>query len=402
LASEPALEIQQGPLPDRRLIVTVLGVIQIFAWGSTYYLPAVLAKPIAEDTGWSLAWIIGAVSLGMLTSGVAAPRVGRMIERHGGRPVLATSALLFAAGLAGLALSPNLIVYILAWIVIGVGMAAGLYDASFSTLGRIYGDNARQAITAVTLFGGLASTACWPLSAYLLETLGWRGACAAYAAFHLLLAAPAYLFLLPREAVREPHAAGSSNAAPPAPLLPFALFAAIAAVAAGVTSVLSMHLLTMLQTRDISLAAAVGLGALVGPAQVGARVVEMVIGRYHHPIWTLVASTVFVALGLALMWSGLPILSAALMIYGAGVGIHSIARGTLPLALFGPQGYATNMGRLARPALLTGAAAPTLGALLLEQAGTDATFATLFVFAVVNVIVTAALFAATAGGRRSA
>jgi hypothetical protein len=273
-------------------------------------------------------------------------------------------------------------------------MAMGLYDTAFSTLGRIYGANARQAITAVTLFGGLASTACWPLSAYLTETLGWRGACLCYAAFHLVVAAPAYLLALPREAARTPPAQAPVNGATPsAPPLQFLLLAAAGAVASSITSVLSMHLLTMLQTRQIALAAAVAFGTLIGPAQVGARVIEMIIGRYHHPIWTLVASTTFVALGLMLLWSDAGILAPALMLYGAGVGIHSIARGTLPLALFGPQGYATLMGRLARPSLIAGAAAPTLGAVLLEQSGTDATLATLAVLAAVNVLIAGALLA---------
>ncbi len=402
MTSEPTLQTDIERLPRRRIVVTVLGTIQIFAWGSTYYLPAVLAKPIAGDTGWSLSWIVGALSLGMLTSGFVAPRIGRTIDRWGGRPVLAASAVLFGVGLTGLALSPNLVVYILAWIAIGLGMAAGLYDATFSTLGRIYGADARQAITAVTLFGGLASTACWPLSAYLTSELGWRGACLAYAAFHLLIACPAYLLTLPREAERKPHVAAdapASDLVPRAPTTQFILLACIWALASGITSVVSVHLLTMLQSRDIALAAAVALGALVGPAQVGARIVEMFIGRYHRPIWTLVASTLLVAIGLAFLWSGLAVLSLALMLYGAGVGIHSIARGTLPLSLFGPEGYATLMGRLARPSLIAGAASPTLGAVLLEQSGTETTLGALAVLALVNVLITGALFVAMAKHR---
>jgi len=381
---------------NRRLIVSVLGLFQILAWGSTYYLLAVLAKPIAADTGWSLTWIVGAMSIGMLASGFAAPRIGRLIDAKGGRPVLAASALLFAAGLALLALSPHLAVFILGWIFIGAGMAAGLYDAVFSTLGRLYGDSARGPITAITLFGGLASTTCWPLTAFLAETQGWRGACFVYAAMHLALACPTYLLLLPREAVREPHApkVTGGSAKPIAPVL-FLLLAANLAVTAVVTSVTSVHLLTMLQARDIALAAAVALGALVGPAQVTARIVEMVIGRYHHPIWTLAASASFIALGLTLLWSGVPVIAAALMIYGAGIGIHSIARGTVPLALFGADGYATLMGRLARPTLIAGAAAPTAGAIVLESWGADAALAALTLLTALNLALVAMLVAMT-------
>ena len=162
-----AADEAQAERPPARLIVPALGITQILAWGSSYYLPAVLAKPIADDTGWSLTWVIGALSLGLLMAGLASPFVGRQIHRHGGRPVLIASALLLAAGQLGLAVSPNLPVFIAAWLVTGLGMSAGLYDAAFSTLGRIYGQDARQHITTLTLFGGFASTVCWPLSAYL-------------------------------------------------------------------------------------------------------------------------------------------------------------------------------------------------------------------------------------------
>lgn len=381
---------------NRRVIVGALGLFQILAWGSTYYLLAVLAKPIAADTGWPLTWIVGAMSLGMLTSGIAAPRIGRLIDRNGGRNVLAASALLFALGLTLLAVSPHLAVFVTGWIVIGLGMASGLYDAVFSTLGRLYGDTARGPITAITLFGGLASTTCWPLTAYLAETQGWRGACLVYAGLHLALACPAYLLLLPREAMREaPTIAANGEPSPPAAPLLFLLLAVNGALTALITSVTSVHLLTILQMRDLTLAAAVALGALVGPAQVAARIVEMVIGRYHHPIWTLAASASFIALGLTLLWLGTPIIALALMIYGAGIGIHSIARGTVPLALFGASGYATLMGRLARPALIAGAAAPTAGALVLESWGSDATLATLAALTALNLAIVATLIAMT-------
>ena len=136
---------------------------------------------------------------------------------------------------------------------------------------------------------------------------------------------------------------------------------------------MSVHLLSILQQRGVPLAAAVGLGALVGPAQVGARAIEMLIGRYHHPIWTLMAATVLVAAGIGQLWAGLPVIAVGLLAYGAGIGIESIARGTLPLALFGASGYATLMGRLAMPSLLAQAASPVVGALLMQGVGPDGT-----------------------------
>jgi hypothetical protein len=142
--------------PRRAVVITALGLTQILAWGSSYYLPAVLAKPIAADTGWPLSFVIGGLSLGLLAGGLVSPAVGRAIDRTGGRPVLAASSLLLALGLAGLGIAPNLPSYFVAWALIGLGMGAGLYDAGFATLGTLYGKDARRMIVTLTLFGGFA------------------------------------------------------------------------------------------------------------------------------------------------------------------------------------------------------------------------------------------------------
>jgi predicted MFS family arabinose efflux permease len=390
------------PLPDRRIIITALGTTQIFAWGTSYYLPAVLAKPMADDTGWSLAWVIGGLSAGLLAAGLASPRVGRTIQRIGGRPVLAASAVLLGVGLLGLGLAHSLVAYLFAWCVIGLGMGAGLYDAAFATLGRLYGQGARSAIGTLTLFGGFASTACWPLSAFLESQLGWRGACLVYAAYHLAVALPIYLLVLPREAVRTLRQADapSNSANMPPPTRParseatvFAMAATAITLSAMISTLMSVHLLVILQSRGIALAAAVALGALVGPCQVGARVIELLIARYHHPIWTKLASTVLVALGISSLLAGLPAVSAALVLYGAGIGIESIARGTLPLAVFGETRYAAIMGRIAMPSLIAQAAAPSLGAWLMGSHGPVGTLSALVVAAVANVLLVATLFA---------
>ena len=156
-----------------------------------------LAQPIAADTGWSLGWVVGGLSVGLLAAGLVAPRVGRTIDAKGGRPVLIASSILLAVGLATLALAHSLPVYMFAWLLVGIGMGSGLYDAGFATLGRLYGRDARRAITTLTLWGGFASTVCWPLSAWLVEHFGWRGACAAYAAIHVLVSLPLHAFVVP-------------------------------------------------------------------------------------------------------------------------------------------------------------------------------------------------------------
>jgi len=373
--------------PSPRRVVPVLGVTQILAWGSSYYLPAVLAKPVALETGWSLTWIVGGLSLGLLTAGLAAPAVGRCIHRKGGRPVLAASALLLAAGQIGLAIAPSLPVFVLAWIVIGFGMSAGLYDAAFSTLGQLYRLGARHHIGTLTLFGGFASTVCWPLSAFLVDTIGWRGACLAYAAIHLGFCLPLYLWGLPKHRQEDAPAAPGAATAPVAIRRPaiFMLLALAITLAAFISTVVSVHLLTILSARNLALAAAVALGAMVGPSQVGARFIEMLVARYHHPIWTKLASAALVAIGLTLLALGVPVIWLALICYGAGIGLDSIARATLPLALFGAHDYAPIMGKLARPALIVQAAAPSIGALLIAHVGSGSTVAVIAAGAILNV-----------------
>ena len=376
---------------SRVLIVSALGITQILAWGSSYYLPAVLGGPIATDTGWPLPWVVGGLSLGLVVAGFSSPFVGRAIQSAGGRYVLALSSLFFGIGLAGLSVSESLPIYLGAWIVIGLGMGAGLYDAAFATLGRMYLKTARSTIAALTLFGGLASTVCWPLSAFLLEHLGWRGACMVYAGIQLFFALPLHLIVIPRRsslpAIRADAAEPdkpSTRLIPSDQRLRFLVVASVIALASAISALVSVHLLTFLQNGGMPLAAAVALGALVGPAQVSARAIEMAFGRYYHPLWTMLAGTVLVTVGIGLLFINFPILSIGLILYGAGIGIESIARGTVPLAIFDPHNYAPIMGRVAMPSLIAQALAPWLGAILIGQGGSHLALAVLVTAAVAN------------------
>jgi MFS family permease len=283
------------PSLARLPVVSVLGVTQIFAWGSSYYLPAVVAGPIVKDTGWPLPWVVGGLSVGLLVAGLVSPRVGRTIDRHGGKPVLAASAVLLSGGLVALGLAPNITTYLFAWMIIGAGMGAGLYDAAFGALGRYYGESARGAVATLTLFGGFASTVCWPLTAWLVETFGWREACLAYAALQLCVALPAYLLLLPHTECAPPTSTNFGLRESKQPIAKdresaFLILATIVTIASAVTAVVSVHLLAILEARGATLATAVALGALVGPSQVGARAIEMALGRFYHPIWTMIAA----------------------------------------------------------------------------------------------------------------
>lgn len=376
-------------------IVTVvcLGIVQILAWGSSFYFPAVLAAPIVADTGWPLSAVVGGVSVGLLVGGLISPKVGAIIAHRGGRPVLAASSILFASGLAGIGLSPSVPFYLAAWVVVGLGMGTGLYDAVFAALGRMYGQAARGPITHLTLFGGFASTVCWPLSAFLVESIGWRGTCFAYAALHLALALPLQVFAM-RGAFAPAHdaAASADTAAGSEPATTIRhqtailiLIALILSIAAGIGSIIVVHLLIVLQARGLDFASAVALGMLFGPAQIAARVVESLAGARYHPIWTLAASVSLMAVGLVLLLSGWPVIALAVILYAAGYGISWIARGTLPLAIFGAVRFPVLMGRIAMPSLMIQALAPAAGALAIEHAGISPTLAILSAFALLNV-----------------
>ena len=394
---DPQAEVRR---PDRRIVITALGIAQILAWGTSFYFPAVFAEPIVADTGWSLGFVVGGTSIGLLVAGLVSPQVGRIIDRHGGRPVLLASSLLYALGLAGIGLAPALPFYLAAWVVLGLGMGTGLYDAVFAALGRMYGHGARGPITNLTLFGGFASTVCWPLSARLIETAGWRGACLIYAALHLCVSLPLQIAVVRRQPASSPAASSDANGAredaPPAAneTRIFVLLALVQSIAAGIGSIVVVHLLIFLQARGVDFAAAVALGTLFGPAQVGARVVERVFGARYHPIWTLIAAGALMAAGLALLLGGFSLLSLVILVYGAGYGITWIARGTLPLALFGPVRFPRLMGKLAFPSLIVQAGAPSAGALLIETSGADTTIGVLAAFAAINLVLIGMLWAA--------
>jgi hypothetical protein len=389
----------EGHPVDRRIVITALGMVQILAWGTSFYFPAVFAGPIVADTGWSLGLVVGGTSVGLLVAGLISPQVGRIIDRRGGRPVLLASSLFYSAGLAGIGLAPALPVYLLAWVLVGLGMGTGLYDAVFAALGRLYGSAARGPITNLTLFGGFASTVCWPLSAFMIDHAGWRGACFIYAALHLAVALPLQMAVIRRapEAVMPNAAVDDAPPSEPARIahetLIFVMLALVLSLAAGIGSIVVVHLLIFLQARGVDFTVAVSLGTLFGPAQVGARVVERLFGNRYHPIWTMIGSCSLMAAGLLLLVGRFPILAIVILLYGAGYGISWIGRGTLPLALFGPVRFPRLMGKLAFPSLIVQALAPSAGALLIEASGADATIGVLTVLALINVVLIGLLWA---------
>jgi len=363
----------------RWLVASGLGLAQMLAFGTTLYLLTVLGQPMSEDTGWPLPWIFGGMSAGSLAGAAVAPRAGRWIRSHGGKPALSLSSALFAAGLLLIAAAPHLAVYFAGWVVIGVAMPLGLYDAAFGALGRLYGLKARRAITMVTLWGGFASTSFWPLSGLLVTEVGWRWTCAIYAALHLAIALPIYRWLLP-DAEPVAGAGAGEGATAGGQALSRAARTAVVVLAfllmfeVLVANIISVHLVTILRERGLTLAAAVALGVFIGPSQVSARFGESLFGARIHPSVTMIVAVGAITLGVGLL-PVLPTSAAplALIAYGAGIGLVSVARGSLPLYLFGPLEAPVVSGRIGRPVQITAAFAPSIGALMLSQLGATPT-----------------------------
>jgi MFS family permease len=265
------------------VVVAALGTTQTLAWGSSYYLPAILADPIAASLGLSRTVVFAVFSGALLVSAILGPAVGRAIDQHGGRGMLAMSNIVFTAGLVFLALTQGIVTLTAAWMVLGVGMAMGLYDPAFATLAGLYGRTARGPITGITLIAGFASTVGWPLSALFDAHFGWRGACLIWAGLHLLIGLPLNRLLIPRAPPpeRELERGGPEQAAPRGamPLLAF-----VFAATWFVTGAMAAHLPHLLEIAGASATAAIAAAALVGPAQVGARLIEFGAMRRVHPL----------------------------------------------------------------------------------------------------------------------
>ncbi len=361
-------------MPSRLRIVLALGSAQTLAWGSTYYLPAILAEPMASELGISTGNVFAAFSLALIVTAVLGPLSGKRIDHHGGRDVLALSSLVFALGLAMLGLANGPLMLWLGWLVIGIGMALGLYESAFSTLAGIYGRDARGVITGITLLAGFASTVCWPISGWLNAEFGWRATCLTWAGAHLLLGLPLNRLLIPVRVQPAPTAAeqaqtdGRSGAG-----LTMALLAFVFAATWFTSTAMAAHLPRLLQESGLSPAAAIAIAALVGPAQVGARCLEFVLLQRFHPLISARLAAIAHPIGAAgVMLAGAPATTAFVLLHGGGNGILTIAKGTLPLAIFGPHGYGLRQGLLMVPARFAQAFSPLVFALLIDDFGTRA------------------------------
>lgn len=362
----------------RRRAVVSLGTAQTLAWASSYYLPAMLALPMARELALSVPTVFAAFSFSLVVAALLGPSAGRAIDRWGGRPVLAATSLIFALGLASLAMAQGPVSLFFAWLLIGVAMGSGLYEGAFAAVVRLWGQESRGAITGITLIAGFASTVGWPLSTYLEAHVGWRDACLVWAALHLLVGLPLNLSLpnvpaaipVPQAATAEPEhpvesAEGSFRTA--------ATLSLVFATTWFISTAMAAHLPRLLQLGGASLATAVMVGALIGPSQVGARLLEFGLLRRVHPLMSARIAAMLHPLGAALfLILGAPVAVVFGVLHGAGNGVLTIAKGTLPLVIFGPIGYGQRQGMLMVPARIAQALAPWLFGVCLDRWGSRA------------------------------
>ena len=373
--------------------VPVLGVTQILSWGTIFYTPVLIVPLIAAERSWSMSFAMGGFSIGLLVAGLVAPYVGRSIDRLGGHIVMTIGSLIGALGLFLIVHASHPVAYYAVWMVLGVGMAANLYDSAFATLGRIFGVGARRPITALTLAGGFASTVSWPVTHFLLDRVGWQTTYLIYSALLACVSAPLHALALPRvrfeaDVPRASESEPRTKVLPPYGL-PFILVASAFASYAFIPSGLSAHLLAIFARSGIDAGAVVWIGALFGPAQVGARLIEFAFGRNVHPLWVVrfaLATLLCAFVMLAVLHVSLATAATFALMFGGANGLVTITRGAVPLALFGASGYGRLMGRLAAPFLLMQSAAPLIMAFVIERASDAAALALAAAFASIALI----------------
>jgi hypothetical protein len=374
--------------------VSVLGVTQILSWGALFYPPVLTVPLIASDHGWSRSFAMAGFSIALFVGGLCSRTIGGAIDRVGGHVVMPVGSLLGAIGLVGLVFAPGAVSYFAAWITLGVAMAASLYDPAFATLGRIFGAAARAPITTLTLAGGFASTVSWPATQILLDAIGWRGAYLVYAALLAGLAAPLHAFALPRQRAGSSVRSSAASEEAAKPFVPphglaFVLVAAGFAAYAFVPSALSAQLLAIFRKFGLESSTVVAIGMLFGPAQVLARICELFFARRLHPLWIarfavglLVAA--FILLAVFRFSAALAAIFAIL--YGLANGLLTIARGTVPLALFGAADYGRLMGRIGGPYLVVQSLAPVVLTFVADRVSGAVALAVVAAFAVMALI----------------
>ncbi len=393
------------PVPSVGAAIAALGVTQIVGWGTTHYLPAILADSMAQGLGVSPTLVLGSFSWGLLVAGASARTSGRLMDRHGARLVMTIASVLVALGLLALSFARDAALLFVGWTLIGLAMRSILYDGAFAAMAALAGPQARRAISLLTLFGGLASTVFWPLGGWLDAKFGWRATLQVYALLNLV---PCALLHARFAGGRRQIAAVREEAHPAPPVVEttrtrtaLRLAALAFTLHAFVQSAMAAHLVQLLGGFGLGAAVAVSAASLMGVAQVIARVAEMALQRRLSAVAVAVPSVALLPLAfVAAVALPASVETAALfvLLYGCANGLMTIVRGALPLAVFGSDGYAERLGRIAGPGFVAAAAAPVLFSAALEQAGASTGLALLGVLALGAL---AAIVALTGLARRS-
>ena len=400
--------------PKLRFTLLGLGVGQIINWGVLYYTLALIGPHIVRETGWSEGFVYSGFAVATIATGMFSPLSGQMIDRLGGSPVMLAGTLIGAIGMALMALSWHWPVYLLAWAIIGVGMSACLYDSTFAAIARFAGSTTRKSISLVTLIAGFASTVSWPATSALLLHFTWREVVVFDAVLMVAVSMPAIYFGLKKTdsigltLTAAPSTAQDHTSETIRPILneqnfPAAmiLFAILLTALGFVANALSVHIITLFQTLGIDAGSALLAGALIGPAQVGARVLELAFGRRLSAIGLGLLPVVLMPIAFIIplaLGSNSAVAVLFGLVYGAANGLATIARGVVPYALFGPNGYGRRLGLLSAPALIVKAAAPALFATILAAYGP---FTALLFALGVSLLATAAMMGLTMLVRRT-
>ncbi len=369
-------------LPPHALLICGLVVTRIIGWGSTFYALSVLARDIQRDLSLDVTFVFGGITLLLLTGAALGPAVGKRLDVHGTRGSMCIGAVACAIGLVLLALAQGPVSYLAAWVVIGIGHAFSLANVGGVTVSQLMGERTRRVIGLMMLATGLSSTVFWPLTAMLSEAYGWRATWLVFAALQIVIVLPIYAMV--------PRRPGSVSGPSPTPLpagtadggrvalaqrrAAFWLVAAVFSASGLVSWGLPLHLIDLLRDAGISATEAVGIAALSGPATLLARLVDATLGERLPVERTALAGLVLGPLAclVLVLAPGTPLAATVFVIsFSAAMGVISVARATLPLALFGRGGFGSLMGRLTVPQNLAFAAAPLIFAAMIAHLGRD-------------------------------
>jgi MFS family permease len=369
---------------DRRswIDIAALGVTQIVGYGTLYYSFGILAPSMAEDLGWPKQWVFGALSIALLIGGLLARSTGRWIDRYGAGRVMAVGSVAAALALVAAALAPSGLAFALALIAIEMASTFVQYGAAFALLVQRHQQTAQRSIVYLTLIAGFASTLFWPLTTWLHGLLTWREVYLLFAALNLLICLPIHARLSRRRGVARAGAERRGDVGfRPAPggSLPrdarstgFLLMGTAFALQSFVSSAVLVHMLPMLGALGLGVAG-VTVSALFGPSQVASRLINMIFGQQVSQLALAVTSAALLPGALLLLVATAPAYAGALLfavLFGMGNGLYSIVIGTLPLALFGAEGYGTRQGEITSIRLIVGSFAPFVFASMMDGVGT--------------------------------